>query len=630
MRGALLTLLALSALLAGAPGCAGEPPPEAPLRPLGHAARGGSLIIDHQRLWAWAADADNHALHRVDLVSAEVVSSALDGAPEQVVLVDDHHLAVTVRDRNEVELLEIDAEGAAHAVARTEVAVDPFGLALTPQGELLVTSAWSHTLSALDAETLAPRWTADLAREPRAVVVSNDGARAFITHLAGNSISIVELEPEVPIVRRAPLLGGLHRNRVDRSLGADTLRPTAALAYAAVISDAGARLFVPQVIEQNGSSTSRSVPFAYGGVPVDEDTSQASVAVIMVQGERLLGPIAGGAAPVETLGGAASIAPEGGLGVVIPPGAAPARQGRAVALLGERLLVASQGTNELIELDARAFDPAMSVRRRFAVGEGPKGVEVDASTRTAVVWSQLSHEVAIVALDSGAVERLRVAGDPLPPEIAAGRRLFFTELDRRITRDGRSCAGCHPEGRDDGVVWKLGAGPRQTPTLLGRLSRGPYGWLGKHATLEGNMVETISRLGGTGLPDADLRKLAAYLQKGLITPTLALAEPAADALVDQGRALFRSEQVGCSGCHHLDTELSDRSLHDVGSYAKTDGSRSFRTPPLLHVGHSAPYFHDGRYATLEQLLDDNLDRMGQTTQLSPAELRALAAFLRTL
>ncbi|MEO7330447.1 MAG: c-type cytochrome [Minicystis sp.] len=193
-----------------------------------------------------------------------------------------------------------------------------------------------------------------------------------------------------------------------------------------------------------------------------------------------------------------------------------------------------------------------------------------------------------------------------------------------------ACAGCHPEGRDDGVVWKLGAGPRQTPTLLGRLERGPYGWLGKHPTLEGNMQETITRLGGTGLPDADLRKLAAFLRQGLVTPAPSAAEPAVSELAEQGKALFRSQKVGCSGCHRLETELSDRSLHDVGSYAQSDSSRSFRTPPLLHVGQSAPYFHDGRYATLEQLLGDNLDRMGQTTQLSPDELRALAAFLRTL
>jgi mono/diheme cytochrome c family protein len=228
------------------------------------------------------------------------------------------------------------------------------------------------------------------------------------------------------------------------------------------------------------------------------------------------------------------------------------------------------------------------------------------------------------------VERLAAAGDPLPPEVAAGRRLFFSELDRRISRDGRSCAGCHPDGRDDGVVWKLGAGPRQTPTLVGRLDRGPYGWLGKHPQLEGNMAETIGRLGGTGLPDVDLRRLAAFLRKGLVRPERAASPALNEPLALRGRALFTSNEVGCSGCHRLETEASDRALHSVGSRGVSDSTDSFRTPPLLFVGSTAPYFHDGRYASLEQLLTDNLDRMGQTTQLSPDDVKALAAFLRTL
>ncbi|MEO5729959.1 MAG: c-type cytochrome [Byssovorax sp.] len=180
------------------------------------------------------------------------------------------------------------------------------------------------------------------------------------------------------------------------------------------------------------------------------------------------------------------------------------------------------------------------------------------------------------------------------------------------------------------MVWKLGAGPRQTPTLVGRLDHGPYGWLGKHARLEDNMAETIGRLGGTGLPDADLRSLAAFLRKGLARPERSDRVGAKDPVAARGRALFTSEGVGCSGCHKLETEASDRGLHSVGSRGASDTTDGFRTPPLLFVGATGPYFHDGRYATLEQLLTDNLDRMGQTTQLSPDDLKAIAAFLRTL
>lgn len=612
------------ACLLGCGDAAGDAVPD--LRPLGRAARGGSVVVDRARAVAWAADADNHALHRIDLVSLAVTTTAVEGAPEQLVLAGDR-LAVTLRDRNAVALFEIDASGGATPVASAEVPCDPFGLAATPQGELLVTSAFCHAVTALDADTLARRWTADVGREPRAVVVSPDGARAFVTHLVGDAVTVLDLDDPSPTPRRVHALGGLYRNRVDEAIGAGTLHPAAALAYAAVLSESGSRLFVPHVVEQSGSSTTRSIPGAYGGVPVEEETSFASVAVLGTRAERPLG-VGADAAPPQALDKAAFAAPDPAVGFVVAPAPAACRQGRAAALAGDRLFVASQGTGELYELDARALDPAMSLRARYPVGAGPKGVDVDPALGIAVVWSQLSHEIAVVSLGSGMVERRTVAGDPLPRDVSAGRRLFFSELDRRVSRDGRACGACHPEGRDDGLVWKLGAGPRQTPTLVGRLDRGPFGWQAKHARLRDNMRETMTRLGGGGLSDAELDDLAAFLRHGLVTP--ARGGPAPSRRADRGRALFTSAEVGCSGCHRLDTEASDRALHDVGSRAKNDTSGAFRTPPLLHVGATAPYFHDGRYATLEQLLDDNLDRMGSTSQLSRDDLQALAAFLRTL
>ncbi|APR75606.1 Hypothetical protein A7982_00952 [Minicystis rosea] len=45
---------------------------------------------------------------------------------------------------------------------------------------------------------------------------------------------------------------------------------------------------------------------------------------------------------------------------------------------------------------------------------------------------------------------------------------------------------------------------------------------------------------------------------------------------------------------------------------------------------TAPYFHDGRAATLEELIDENADRMGHTSHLSREDRAALIAFLRTL
>src|SRR5262249_16723457 len=104
--------IALLALLATLPlGCADEQSPAAPARPFGHAPRGGSVVIDRQRQVAYAADADNSAIYRVDLLSAEVTESKLSGSPEQIVLLSEDRLAVTLRDRNQVEILAVDPAG---------------------------------------------------------------------------------------------------------------------------------------------------------------------------------------------------------------------------------------------------------------------------------------------------------------------------------------------------------------------------------------------------------------------------------------------------------------------------------------------------------------------------------------
>jgi cytochrome c peroxidase len=59
-------------------------------------------------------------------------------------------------------------------------------------------------------------------------------------------------------------------------------------------------------------------------------------------------------------------------------------------------------------------------------------------------------------------------------------------------------------------------------------------------------------------------------------------------------------------------------------------SAAFKTPSLLFVGGSEPFFHDGGSSTLEDLVDTNGDRMGKTSQLSAADRAALVAYLRRL
>jgi cytochrome c peroxidase len=71
-------------------------------------------------------------------------------------------------------------------------------------------------------------------------------------------------------------------------------------------------------------------------------------------------------------------------------------------------------------------------------------------------------------------------------------------------------------------------------------------------------------------------------------------------------------------------------VHDVGSAAKVDGRGAFDTPSLRGVGRTAPYFHDGRYATLRDLILGVDDTMGRTRHLSADDVDALTAYLESL
>ena len=60
-----------------------------------------------------------------------------------------------------------------------------------------------------------------------------------------------------------------------------------------------------------------------------------------------------------------------------------------------------------------------------------------------------------------------------------------------------------------------------------------------------------------------------------------------------------------------------------------DGTK-FKTPSLLWVVGTPPYFHNGSVGSLDDLIDGNDDRMGKTNQLSAKDKAALIAFLKTL
>lgn len=110
--------------------------------------------------------------------------------------------------------------------------------------------------------------------------------------------------------------------------------------------------------------------------------------------------------------------------------------------------------------------------------------------------------------------------------------------------------------------------------------------------------------------------------------------------------------VNCNQCHTTSAVVSD-TIHNNGLDANTTadqgaGQGRFKSPSLRNIAVTAPYMHDGRFATLEQVVEfynsgiqahpnlDNRLRTGgpngqpERLNLSQAEKDALIAFMRTL
>jgi len=274
-----------------------------------------------------------------------------------------------------------------------------------------------------------------------------------------------------------------------------------------------------------------------------------------------------------------------------------------------------------------------------------------------------------------------------------GRRLFF---DPRLSVTGRySCASCHDPRRSfaDGLPRAVGATgatlPHNALALVNVAYNLSFGWQKPSVrSLETQMLEPLLNehpveLGLKGreravrdalaadpasagafdaaFPGGDrgvtfdhMVKAIAAFERTLISggsPFDAYVfggeHAALSAQAKQGMALFYSPRVGCALCHsgfNFSGNWRD-AQGETGraSFARNGTSaQPLRVPTLRNVALTAPYMHDGRFATLDAVLAHysglaerpggaaRIDRRLPRAPLSDAERAALGAFLESL
>jgi DNA-binding beta-propeller fold protein YncE len=562
-------------------------------------------------LLAYVADEDDRAVRVIDVeAQTELASVPLAGAPAELVMLPDGRLLASLRDTNVVAQLQgTGTKDSPLVVARRiDTPVEPIGLALTPDDStLLVASGWGHAVTAYSAERLTKVDQWDVPREPRTIVVSDDGKRAFVSHAVGTFLETIELGEGARKPKKVSMDGAAEVSGWEGEVSEEKRQACQGFALVKSVAPAG-RIFAPHVlvftgepsVQSSGYGAAESIePESFDVAVIDEDQAEVLPPSVVLH-------------PVLRRPRACSL----------PRGAAAGENGS--------LYVTCLGENAVLELDGGAANPHDVELRRWSVPDGPTAIALHEASGRAFVWSQFAHTFTTLSLST----RLATASLSVPrvmardPLVERGRKLFHAVGDRRISNDGRACASCHPDGRDDGLLWSSPDGPRQTPMLAGRLAgTAPYGWTGAGSDVPGHLAKTFGRLGGTGLKGEDRDALIAYVQS-IPRPndTAGLSNP---ELIARGEAIFRSPEAECASCHGGDGRSPDGERHDVKSRAKGDKSRAFDTPSLRFAGGTGPYFHDGRYATLRQLLVDSDGKMGATKHLGENDLVALEAFVRS-
>jgi cytochrome c peroxidase len=266
--------------------------------------------------------------------------------------------------------------------------------------------------------------------------------------------------------------------------------------------------------------------------------------------------------------------------------------------------------------------------------------------------------------------------NPMTPEkVELGKMLFF---EPRLSLSGIiSCHTCHnlSLGGTDRIPVSIGhdfqTGDRNAPTVLNAAFFNRQFWDGRADSLEQQAegpieagvemamprdlaVDVIRGIPGylpyfqAAFPGEaepinfeNIVKAIATFERTLITPNDLLdrylrgEQDALSPLAIEGIEVFR--QKGCTICHRgplLSTGEMMKFEHgqDLGLFNVTgdpDDKRVFRVPTLRNLPLTAPYFHDGSAATIEEAIHI-MASVQLSRTISPEEEQALVAFLGSL
>ena len=399
---------------------------------------GGSLLILHDGRTAIVADPDNDQVSVVDLSSSALLAKiALEPGDEPGRLVEDNQERVHVALRRGGAVATIDLLAQGLTVTRRPVCAAPRGIAYDPASDLVQVACAGGELVSLPAAGGKAVRELRLDRDLRDVVVEGD--HLLVSRFRAAEILTVNAAGAIEARQTLPSFTPSDTTTFDGQ-------------------------FAPEVAWRM-----RSLPG--GGVVVAHQRALEGTIVISPD-SYASGPSCNPSIVHGTVSMLGASSGEPTASPILPTATLPVDV--AVSADGSMLAVAAAGAGGVLVGPISAFagpsgeaDCNPSVVRMPVVGE-PVAVAFDSLNRLVI---QTRAPWTLLVGGNGSIE--------LAPATAvdAGHATFHQPA---TSSSSLACASCHPEGRDDGRVWKFDpTGPRRTQSLAGGIGdTAPFHWDG--------------------------------------------------------------------------------------------------------------------------------------------------------
>ncbi|MBI3449292.1 MAG: hypothetical protein HY049_10305 [Acidobacteria bacterium] len=578
---------------------------------------------------------------------------------------DGRRLYATARDSG--SLLAVDV-AASKVVAEIPVGRRPLGLALDAACRTAyVANQDDDTIAVIDLAAGAVSATLPAGAGPAGLALDARSNRLFVANSLGDDVSAVDLASgretarlaagRNPVAVSAAPGGGLVL--VANQLARPSRPDDPPVAEMTAISTRDAR--VDSRIALPGADLLGGIAFVPGGgalvTLVRPKNLVPAVQVergwMMTNGFALLDPVRARAVqlplddPDAYYADPADVAvtPDGRFAFVSHGGADVVSR---IDLAAVRELVDGSTAAELASYANRLGVSRRYVTARIPTGSNPGRLAISPDGRRLYVAERLDDRIGI--FDVARAERVGTIdlGGPRHETIARrGEKIFASA--RATLQHQFSCRSCHPDGHMDQLQYDfepdgIGRNMVDNRTMLGIADTGPYKWNGKNTSIYMQCGIRFARFltRSAPFPFDDLNALVAYLRS--IQPPrnrLRAADGRLTFSQERGREIFRrartrdgaliAERNRCLTCH-LPPLYTNHKIEDVGSAGAYDSARGFDTPQLIDLWMTAPYLHDGRAQSLEEIwtVYNPDDTHGYTSDLGKSGLNDLIDYLRTL